>query len=588
MRVRVVLVAMSLVATSVIAQAEEEPVATGITSVRLLDAVPNYAEVFAHQWSTEVDISPDEATRPGRHFGLLRELGAPRTLSLQECIALALENNTRLKIQRLDPTSATAGVRLARSVFDPEVFGEAGKQRTKRQVGTVSVFSPGGGSEATFTQNIDWDAGVRKTLLSGGDLSLAWSNNRLTTPPSVGSLLIPSYQSAVALSLNQPLLRDFGWRFALLQVEVAQTTEDQAYYNYLASLANIVTEVERAYWALVAAIQSVRVTEQGLDLAKEVLRQNEGKYKVGSLPHTAVLEAQAEVARFESALILVRNLEDNARDNLRAIINARQPEGDALMMIEPSDAPVVIPLEVDLESSLEHALEQRPELIAARLDVESKKLQRKVAENQLLPRLDFGGSIGVNGSGGRDSGAVFDFNGDGQPDVMANPGLTGGYDRALHFLPDGRFYDYSFGASVEIPLANAEAKATYAQASIDVERSYLSLHQLEEQVTLEIKQAVNTLEADLKSIEATRIARELEEENVRNQQARYDVGLATTKDLLDFQQRLTRAREAEVLALTKYNTDLAELRRVEGRLLEARDIIVEKTGGEKAPWWARF
>jgi outer membrane protein TolC len=92
----------------------------------------------------------------------------------------------------------------------------------------------------------------------------------------------------------------------------------------------------------------------------------------------------------------------------------------------------------------------------------------------------------------------------------------------------------------------------------------------------------------LKSIDATRIARELAEENLRNQQARYDVGLATTKDILDFQDQLTRARFLEVEALTQYNGDLAEMRRVDGTLLKARNVLIERVSPEKAPWWASF
>jgi outer membrane protein TolC len=172
--------------------------------------------------------------------------------------------------------------------------------------------------------------------------------------------------------------------------------------------------------------------------------------------------------------------------------------------------------------------------------------------------------------------------------VEPNPTTLGGYGEALSQLYDGRFYDYRVGASFEVPLDNATAKAAYTQANIDFERSRLSLQQLQETVTLEIKQAVSNLETDLKSIDARRIARELAGENLRNQQARYDVGLATTKDLLDFQNLYTLAQLQEVQALTQYNSDLAELRRVEGTLLEAHNIAVESQSEVERPWWAKF
>ncbi len=566
-----------LAAVAVPAQEHAPPPATDI---RLLDDVPGRVEVLEHQWSAGVPADVVAAEHSVEGYGRLLEAPAQAT-SLADCIALALRNNTELRIQRLGPVGAGAQVRKARSVFDPTVFGEITRDR---QVSPATTFLFAGSSASLFTQNLIANVGIRKTLLSGGVLSLEFDNTRYVANPSIANSLVPRYTTALGLSLNQPLLRNFGWRYSLLLVEIAQSTEQAAYYQYEAAIASIVAQVERAYWSLVLAIQSVEVQERGLALAKELLRQNEGKFNVGALPHTAVLEAKVDVASREALLIQSRNALEVTRDNLRALINARGPDGEALLMIDPQDKPTVEPYAIDLERSLRTAQEERPELIAARLDVQGKGLQRKVAENQLLPQLNFVGGIGVNGLSGSDAHVTFTS----PTPVAVNPSLVGGYDKALGLLPDGRYYNYTAGATVEIPLDNAQAKADYAQANIDLTQSRLSLRKLQEQVTLEIRNALSNVQTDLKSIDATRVARELAEENVRNQKARYDVGLATTKDLLDYADRLTRAQFAEVEALTRYNSDLAELRRVEGALLSARNILIERVSPEKAPWWASF
>jgi outer membrane protein TolC len=374
-----------------------------------------------------------------------------------------------------------------------------------------------------------------------------------------------------------------------LIVEVAQTQADSAYFVYRGRIASIISQVERAYWTLVAAIEDVRVQAQGLELANELRRQNEGKFNVGALPQTAVLEAQAEVARREANLIEAQNRLTIRRDNLRVLVNARQPDAPAIINIDPIYSPEVEPYAIDLERSLQTALVQRPELRAAQLNVRGSGLDRKIAQNQLLPKLNVVGSIGMNGIGVNNAHAqtIDPVTGELQ-EVEPNPTTLGGYDEALSQLYDGRFYQYSIGASFEIPLGNAEAKAAYAQANVDFERNRLSLQQLQENITYEVKQAVSNLETDLKSIQARRIARELAGENLRNQQARYDVGLATTKDILDFQNLYTLARLQEVLALTQYNSDLAELRRVEGTLLESHNIVVESETAVERPWWAKF
>jgi outer membrane protein len=560
------------------------PAAPVPRDVHLLDDVPDYATILVHQWSDGLPQDAVDAEHSTERYGRLLE-GAPvQAVSVADCIALAVQNNTDLQIQRLGPINATAQVRSSRAVFDPVLFADATRDR---KVTPATTFLTAGGANSLFTQNFNFDAGLRKTLLSGGQLALSWQNQRLLTNPSVLATLVPQYTTSLGLSLNQPLLRDFGWRHALLVVEVAQATEQQAYQQYKAQIATIIAQVEHAYWALVLATDAVRVEDQGIALAREVLRQNEDKFNVGSLPRTAVLEAQAEVARREASLIQARNQLDIARDNLRALINHPTPDSSALLMVEPQDKPTVVPYEINLQRSLQTALEQRPELAAARLDVHGKGLQRKVAENQLLPKLNFAGAIGLNGLSGTDSHATFDLGGAPIP-VQTNPSLVGGYGQALELLHDGRYYNYSAGVSVEIPIDNAQAKAGYAQANIGLDQSRLALQKLEEGVTLEIKTAVSNLQSDLKSIDATRIARELAEENVRNQQGRYDVGLATTKDMLDFQNLLIRARFAEIQALTAYNSALAELRRADGTLLSARNVLIERVDAEKARWWASF
>jgi len=561
------------------------PAAPAPRDVHLLDDVPDYAAVLAHQWSDGVPQDVTAAEQSVDHYGRLLDSEPLQATTLAECIALAVENNTDLQIQRLGPISAATQVRSARAVFDPALFGDVSRDR--RQTPAVSVLS-GAVGQPTFTQNLNLDAGLRKMLLSGGQLSLAFQNNKLVANSSIINTLVPQYTTFLGLSLNQPLLRDFGWRHALLLVDVAQNTEQEVFRQYEASIATLVTAVERAYWTLVLAIQSVVVQEKGLDLAKELLRQNEGKFNVGALPQTAVLEAKVNVANREALLIQSRNERDVARNNLRAVINYSRPDTAALLMIDPQDKPTVVPYEIDFERSLRTALEQRPELVAARLDVQGKGLLRKSAENQLLPKLNFVGGIGLNGLSGTNANVPNTFTSPPSGTIPVNPSLTGGYGRSLELLHDGRYYNYSAGATIEIPLDNAQAKAGYAQANINLEQSRLNLQKVQEAITLEIRTAVSNLQSDLKSVDATHIARTLAEENLHDQKARYDVGLATTKDLLDYADRLTRAEFAEVEALTRYNSDLAEMRRVDGTLLPARNILVERVSPEGAPWWASF
>lgn len=550
-------------------------------AVEMLEQLPGIGAVLRDQWSAALPEDVQAAERDLSHYGLLLDAKMQPT-TLAQCIALALQNNTGLQVQRLNPIAAAAEVRRARAQFDPRFFASLTRDRMT-QPATTFLFA--GGSPVLFNQNFTLNAGIRKTLLTGGQVSVQFSNNRRLTNPSLANPLVPLYTTSLSLNLVQPLLQNFGWRYSLLLVDIATTAQQAAYHQYVAAITNLVAQVERAYWNLVLAKENVRVQERGLELAQELLRQSEGRFKVGALPQTAVLEARANVASREAALIRARNAVTVARDQLRALVNAKSDDGTTLIAIEPEDRPSVEPYRIDLQASLAQALDNRPELAAARMDVRAKGLQRKVAENQLLPQLNLVGGIGVNGLAGTDRQVLF---GNPPQPVRVNPAFVGGYGDALGLLPDGRFYNYAIGATLEVPLANAQSKAAYAQSNVQFQQSRLGLQRLQEAVTLEVKTAIANVESDLKAIEATRVARALAEENVRNQRARYDVGLATTKDVLDYTEQLSRAQFAEAEAVVRYNIDLTELRRVEGSLLQARNIVVEAPRTEPSPWWARF
>jgi outer membrane protein TolC len=166
--------------------------------------------------------------------------------------------------------------------------------------------------------------------------------------------------------------------------------------------------------------------------------------------------------------------------------------------------------------------------------------------------------------------------------------FTGDYGKALDRLASTDFYSYSAGLQLEIPLANAQAKAQYAQAKIDAESSELNRRQLLSDVTLEVSRAVSDVVTNVKRLSATHLATQLAQQNLSDQTRRLEVGMATTKDILDFQDQLTTARGNEVQAQTDYNVSLAELARSQGTLLDQYSVVVEVPGKHFVPWWARF
>jgi outer membrane protein TolC len=524
-------------------------------------------QIFANQWvyTAPVNTIPEAG----------EDESEPARLTVAEAVHQALLHNPGVAAQRLTPLRQRQDVRQAEAIFDPILSGAVNKDR--RESPNSSALS---GVLVNVQQNFNADLGFKKTLRTGGDFRIDFTNNRFVSNARFQGL-IPQYHPELVFSLNQPLLRNFGLNFAYLLVNVTQLNSEAAAWTYRAQLADFVKRVIAAYWVVVYARQNLVVQQESLELARQTLRENNERVRVGLLAPVAVKEAESQAASREQEVIVASNLLDNALRTLRQIVYLQKGDAFVPRPIDPVDAPRTAPVTVDANAALNMALEQRPEVRAQTLDLQSKQLTARVRENQLLPRVDFVGNVGLNGL----SGDAVPVEVNGQP--VQTP-FDGPYNEALSRLGSRDYYSYLAGVEVEIPIGNAAAKSEYAKAKIDVSQSELNRRQLFSDISLEVSTAVNDVVANIKRIQSSRVARELAEENLRNQQKRLEVGIATTKDVLDFQDDLTQARGVELRAATDYNISLAELARSQGTILDQYQVVVEVPGQRFVPWWARF
>ncbi|MEO2167079.1 MAG: TolC family protein, partial [bacterium] len=234
-----------------------------------------------------------------------------------------------------------------------------------------------------------------------------------------------------------------------------------------------------------------------------------------------------------------------------------------------------------LETALETAMENRPEIHAARLAVRTGEINVSLNKNQLLPQVDIYGMGGVNGLGG--VGRPGDNPFSGQP---YNDEFAGSYSESLNRMVDGRNYSYAAGIRIEVPIGNAGARANFRQARIVSEQMAARYRQQVSDVALDVSQSLGDLKSDLERMKATRIAREFSEENLRNQSKRYDVGMATTTDLLKFQNDVASSKLAEIRSVIDYNNSLARFERSQGSILERFNVEIAPRGKTDFPWWS--
>ncbi|TMB17331.1 MAG: TolC family protein [Deltaproteobacteria bacterium] len=529
---------------------------------------------------------------------------AVERVTLKEAIGLALQNNPGIAAQRLEPTRQAEGILQAQAQYDPSLSGELDYSRAVTP--NASVL---GGTLTSVVEDRYANLHLFKLLRSGTQIMIDSLNDRFDSNSRFIQLR-PQYKPQLNFSLVQPLLQSFGWDFSYLVVRVAERTADAAVYQYEANLANFLEQVIDAYWAVVGARENVEVDREAKQLADRTVDENQARVRVGLLPPVSVLEAQADAASRQSDLIAAENRLAVARQTLAQLVYYRPADTFVPRTLEPSETAEPEEVSVDLDETLAVALAARPEIQASARGVTVQQLNEKIAGNALLPVLNMVGSYGVNGLSGTNRAAVFGSTttfsltpiagarcvslAPNQGFLCTVPGLTppspfaGSASEAYDRMASNDFSAYSFGLRFQVPLSNALARSQYTASRIARSEAELNHRQLLSNVTLEVRQAVADLVSSRQRIDTTRVARELAEENLRNQQKRHEVGMATTKDLLDFQTRLTTARGAEVQAKIDYAIAVARWRRARGQLLAYYQVVVEHPGRHSAPWFARF
>jgi len=510
-------------------------------------------------------------------------------VTLKETIAIALENNPGIAAQRLEPARQEAGVLQAQAAFDPTLAGELLRSRST----TPNTSSLAG----TRTQELDDRSAnfhLLKTFRTGTQATLDFLNERLDSNARFNQLR-PQYQPRLSFSLLQPLLRNLGWDFSYLVVRVVQQTADAAVYQYEAQLADFVESVIEAYWNVVRARETLEVQRESKALADRTVDENEARVRVGLLPPVAVLEAQADAKSREADVIRAENDLTVSRQRLAQTAYYRPGGTFVPRSLEPAEEAMPEDVAVDVDQGLTVALTDRPEIQASARTVRAEQLNERIAENGLLPRLDLTGSYGLNGVSGtnrpiRTTSNFATGNCVANPDgtFTCNSPFAGPASDAYDRLVSNDFRSYSVGLQFQVPLSNALARGQVVQSRIARSQAELNHRQLLSTVTLEVRQSAADVTSTRQGIDTTRVARALAEENLRNQQKRHEVGMATTKDLLDFQTRLTTARAAEVQAKIDYTLALARWRRAQGHLLSQYQIMVEHPGRPATPWFAWF
>ena len=469
-------------------------------------------------------------------------------VSLADAAVRALQSNLDISISRHTKESRLSDIIIEQAKFDPTLSVNGQFNRIVSPL-NIPVFGGTPGALTAITTRDQRTGSVTvdatQNLITGGNVDLNYSPSRTNFNEDIarGFLFNPAWTGGLAFTLTQPLLRNAGIDLNKTFIKVAQNNAEVEQHVFRDRVLTVIATVEQTYWELVFANENLKVAQAALKAAEELLATNRAKAKAGVMSLVDVLQAEAAVAsRVEQVLVAEKSIRDQ-EDQLRRLLNPGEEELRQDVQLTPTDAPVTVLEPISLQEAIDTAIDQRPEIVQAKKNVDSGELHKRFARNQLLPTLSIQGSVGLNGLGGN-------------------------YGDSVSSNFSGDFYNYGAGLVLSYPLGNRSAMSTYNKRQLEAKNAEVALVSVRQQIIVGVREAVRRVQTDFKRIETTRTARIMAEKQLQAEQERLKVGLSTTRFVLDFQRDLATAQANELRATVDYNKSLSNLARHKATTLD--------------------
>jgi len=483
--------------------------------------------------------------------------------------------------------SSTLGIGSTITSFDPVVTSTVQLDKDDTESTTVGGFVPVVGQN-TYTANFAYTQGFQW----GTALSVGFNNSHIATN-SFESLLTPEVNSNFQFRITQNLLQGFGSLPNMRFIRIAKNNREISDVAFRLQIITTVDQIEDMYWDLVYAYENVRVQQEALTYAQKALTDTKQQAQVGTIPPIQVVSAQSTVSTDEQNLILAQNnleleklLVKNALS--RSIEDPALAEADVIptstMQVPQEEA--VVPTQDLINEALAH----RAELVESRIDLNSRDLSSKAVRNAMLPTLDAFAYYGGSGVGGNVNPALLPptcnpavsscFSSSTAPPPFVNGGPVG-YGGTLNQLVNSTAPDKGVGLTLSIPLRNREAQANQVRAELEYRQAQVRLHQLENQVRIEVRNAQFDVKQNRAAVQAAQYAVDFSRQTLDADQQKLKVGLTTTTAILQDASVLTTSESNLVSAKAAYAKSRIELDRATGLLLDHSGIdVADATRGQ--------
>ncbi len=478
--------------------------------------------------------------------------------------------------------SSTLGIGAPITGLDPVLSG--GLQLDKNQTQSTSPFSPVPVvAQNTYTANFGYTQG----FTWGGALTGAFNNTHLTTNNTT-SLLTPQLGSNFQFRFTQNLLQGFGFLPNTRFIRIAKNNREISDVAFRLQIITTIDQIENMYWDLVYAYENVRVQQESLTYTQKALDDAKRQAQVGTVPPIQVVSAQSGVATGQQNLIVAQN---NLQLQQLLMKNAISRSVEDPILAEADVIPistVQVPQEepaIPIQDLINDALQHRAELVETRIDLNSRDLNVKAVRNSMLPTLQAFAYYGGSGLGGAVNpncafGGVSCYN-----PLKAPPAFRSstnvGYGGTLNQLITSTSPDKGVGLALNIPIRNRLAQSNQVRAELEYRQALVRQHQLENQVRIEVRNAQFDVKQNRAAVQAAQSAVDLARQTFDADQQKLKVGLTTQTAILQDAATLTTNESNLVSAKAAYEKSRIELDRATGLLLEHAHIdVADATSGQ--------
>jgi len=483
-------------------------------------------------------------------------ISAPKDLSLDEALRIALANSQAIRMLAgtdvvssgrtiYDAAISNTSIDVAKGVFDPVITARNTFTHTDQP---LAIFDPtipfGARIPDDRIDNYELGLGISKKVVTGATVSLNETYDVFRYPPGT-AVLNPQYQSALALTVTQPLLQGAGVSANVAPILIARLQTERSYFQLKDSVQELVRGVIQSYWAVVFARTDVWAKRQQVEQGTAAYDRAEARKNAGFGSTGDVAQARVALSNFRAALITADANLLQSEDVLRNILGLPPTEPGRLVPVTP---PTPVRVDPKWDEIVSLAGEMRPDLIELNLILEADQQNLIIARNQSLPKLDAAVSYQWNGL----------------------EGIAPNGDR-LSAAP-GQFNNWSVGVNFSVPLGLRQGRANLRNAELVLVSDKANLDQARHHALHLLAGNMRNLAQYYEQYKAYSETRTAARINLEQQIADFRAGRAIFLNVLQAITDWGNSVSSEAQALAQYNTELANLEFQTGTILESHSV----------------